>query len=215
MLNLKLSIVYVMNKLIEIKGFHTCSYRQGDCKAELVNLVPFLCNPHKVQWLGIGYYFWTDSPHFAHEWGKFGYSGEYSINQFSIIMNRDKLLDLIGTVSDQLKFQNFIQQLFNTLERILDKNPEMDNCRIRQKLQRVRNGVVSTVIELSREFKLLDFWAIKAADIPKSSQEYRFKEKGRSEILVLPTRQQVVIYEEAKECIIYDSWIYPVESHEE
>lgn len=204
-----------MHEELRIEGYHTCSFKSNDCKNDLITRVPFLCDPRRIQWLGVGYYFWTDDVHYAHEWGESGYRGKYSINRFSITMKRSKLLDLVGSVSDQLSFKAFIESLLSKLEQAVNSGDNLSSARkheLQDKLKQVKRGVISTIIDISRQDKLFDFWAIKAADRAKKSSQYPFRESGNSEFLILPTRQQMVVYKEAKECIKHESWVYPAEA---
>ena len=52
----------------KIDAFHTC-HLQGSIST-ILEKVPYHSNANEEQWLGQGYYFWTDSHFFATKWGE-------------------------------------------------------------------------------------------------------------------------------------------------
>lgn len=55
----------IMENMVKIKGYHTCKVDGG--WRHILKNAPFISEPNNRQWLTQGYYFWTDSNHFAHK----------------------------------------------------------------------------------------------------------------------------------------------------
>lgn len=178
-----------------IKGFHTCKVEGS--KEELQTKVPFLSGT-KNQWLGQGYYFWTDVDIWAFEWGE----DEKVISKFDITLQKDNLLDLVGSVADQL-----------TLKKIIDafaKGPLRDayNKKFRADVS------VSNIITWLREerdagFKgVFPYWAVRAKDNRKKAC-VRFRER-RPEELFLVERHQMCVYNEFKDqAVTFERFVHP------
>ncbi|POY42012.1 hypothetical protein C3Z13_08435 [Avibacterium endocarditidis] len=82
--------------------YHTC-HLEGSLISIFENS-PYRCITTTPQWLGNGYYFWTDSEFFAHKWGllKDKYPKGYAITEYLVDIPKDSFLDLVGNVKDQL-----------------------------------------------------------------------------------------------------------------
>lgn len=93
---------------VQIVGYHTCSRDNGITYIQ--SSAPFHSNPKRKQWLTNGYYFWTDSEHFAHKWGEASYEGRYAIMKCLIVMDKGLLLDLVGNVDDLLYFEELTKK---------------------------------------------------------------------------------------------------------
>lgn len=162
------------------------------------------------QWLGQGYYFWTDSDYYAYDWGLKHYNSKYAINKFIVTVPENLFFNLVGNTAHQLKFLNY-EESFSTL---LDKFKSAPGSAKNQKSRRVlvnkmrKTGVtVSSVFWLLRTLREIDYKVVKAYDIPPSTKSIRFIDK---ESISLPTRQQIVVYPEAKEKMVtHISWIFP------
>jgi hypothetical protein len=175
---------------VKMTGYHTCR-DDGDREMTLEN-APFLCNPSKRQWLSQGYYFWTDNDFFAHEWGKNSYNNQYCIAKCAIEISRDRLLDLVGSVSDQLWFKEKLEELgrFFKANRIT-KSPSVAAC-----------------IGLMRNKPGFEFLAIKAQDLPPQHGQAPFTAESR-ECMPLVTRQQLCVFQQGLSCILSKELIYP------
>jgi hypothetical protein len=57
---------------------------RGDRRYAEIN-APFECE-HKDAWLGKGYYFWDNSIHRAHDWGRNAYKGRYFFVQSQLFL---------------------------------------------------------------------------------------------------------------------------------
>ncbi|MDF9401748.1 hypothetical protein [Vibrio sp. 1180_3] len=191
---------------MKILGFHTCEKTGG--WSYIWENAPFLSGPtgppdaKRWQWLTQGYYFWTDSDHFAHIWGRVGYKDEYSISRCDLDIPDDFFLDLAGNVSSQL--------YFNKLTDLYEK-----------RLRKAGKSEVPTIATTIAHYRLKEenpvsrgmfpFWAIKAQDTFHSEQnDIAFTPKSKESTIVL-TRQQVCLFEKAKKCIVDKVVVYPEE----
>ena len=56
----------------------------------------------------------------------------------------------------------------------------------------------------------LTYKVVKASDLKsKKTESMKFVEGGIGECIFLPTRQQIVVYPEAKDMIHHINWVYP------
>lgn len=165
-----------MSYKIELDLFHNCEAR-GD--RNTVD-APFL-SKEKDQWLSQGYYFWTDDAFYAKKWGK----GKRYVYQFKYIIDREYVLDLVGSVRDQLAF---IEEYLATYDILIKSVPAL-------KKYQHQDIAVGVIIEILRRYGEFPYHAIKAYDITyKSAQTFPYI-GGRPEKAVIPTRQQIVIFE--------------------
>lgn len=187
---------------VSITCFHTCN-NQGT-KEEILSKVPFKSNSVNPEWLGKGYYFWTDSDYYAHVWGTFKPRyGRYVIAKFQLEIDKDDLLDLVGDVSAQLFLKELISNYQTHLaSEIRNAKTGIDKARLRDELS---NMSVSTVIQFFRDEKTLDFKAIKSQDINTEKVQGLCYLEGKKEILPF-TRQQLVVYEEGKHLLSCPIW---------
>lgn len=190
---------------VEITCFHTCDNR--GTREYILNNSPFLSSSGKTEWLGKGYYFWTDSDYFAHEWGKIPpRNGSYVIVRSRLTIQDEDFLDLVGNVKHQLYFNTLVDHYREYLEKIIKTS---DNLIETQKLEKVlKNLAVSTVINHYKKQKIFDYKVVKAQDIARKSANKLCFVPRRNESLFTPTRQQLVVYEEAKSCIGSVEWHY-------
>lgn len=180
---------------VEIICFHTCDNRGG--KEFILENVPFKSNSGKTEWLGVGYYFWTDSDYYAHKWGKISpRHGKYVITKFVVTVNKNDFLDLVGNVEDQLLFKKLLLEYKKTLDRILSKSNHIGS---KSPFKENKNICVSSIINHYKKSGCFRFKVVKASDSP-SNRALPFV-TGKKEVLLSPTRQQLVVYEESLECI--------------
>ncbi|WP_122039341.1 hypothetical protein [Asaia bogorensis] len=107
-----------MTKIFEIEGFHTCL--DSPNRSALAKQVPFLSHKND-QWLGQGYYFWTEEPYWAHKWNprpKYGHpSRQKIVCAFDITLPEEKFLDLLT-----LKGQRWIMTASMVLAEVLKRD---------------------------------------------------------------------------------------------
>lgn len=188
--------------------FHTCSFT-NESKEDLQRIIPFCSNTSKPQWLGQGYYFWTDSEHFAHQWGDVHYSSKYAINKFKITLSKENFFDLVGNVNHQLQFLEYKDNFHKLLDEIIEQPASVkQKAERRQKIAKLKqNGIkVSVIFWALRKLRKINYKVVKAYDIQPSVDNIEYIEK---EFISLPTRQQIVVYPEAKNIIEHVSWVHP------
>ncbi len=160
-----------------IIGFHTCEDR-GESDEEIKSKVP-IKSELEGQWLGEGYYFWTDSARYAKTWGTYSkrFVSEFDIN-FSA---QNEVFDLVGNASHQDEFEDMLAE-------IVKKNPELQDMDM------------SAVFYFLRDNNIFEqYKAIKACN--------RYELKGRflsnrPERLMFPTRIQLCLFDRNVELIL-------------
>ena len=168
--------------------YHTC-HLEGSLKSIFENS-PYKCTPTAPQWLGNGYYFWTDSDFFAHKWGKQKgkYPKGYAITEYLVEIPENSLLDLVGNVKDQLIF---VEQIKIYVERMgIELGSKSD----------AKNIPISKVLDHFRALSKSDqskfkYDAIKAMDY-SSVETYLYKfteEANQQELIPIPSRQQLFL----------------------
>ncbi len=195
--------------LVHLDCFHTCRFDGG--KEFIISRVPFLSGKEK-QWLGQGYYLWTDSDFFAHDWGVDHYESNYAINQFEVRVPKHLFWDLVGNVQHQREFIAFKNQFHCLLDEIVKNATTAQKQKIQQKIQRLKQQEikVSTLFWVLRTLRKLTYKVVKASDLKsKKTESMKFVEGGIGECIFLPTRQQIVVYPEAKDMIHHINWVYP------
>ncbi|EDN69418.1 hypothetical protein BGP_0809 [Beggiatoa sp. PS] len=181
--------------VVKIKGFHTSSINGG--WSFIQKNAPFLSGSGENQWLTQGFYFWTDSDYFAHEWGKKSIYGDYAITECLLEIEQPYLLDLVGSVEDQLHFEEMFKKYQSKLNKATGQSTE---------------PTVQAVIEYYRRINtkqngILPYLALKAQDNYKE-RNIRFTNQ-RIEKLPLIMRQQLCLFEEGYHCIKSKRIIYP------
>ena len=191
--------------------FQTCSFGIKDTKENIERVAPFLSNSREPQWLGQGYYFWTDSLLFAKSWGEVHYSSKYAINKYHIVVPKNQFFDLVGNVDHQLEFlEKYEKNFYVLLDEVVNTTANEKKRKDRKsKIDKMKaSGVkVSTLFWALRELKKFPYKVVKAYDSPIDSKNVKFMSGGES--MLLPTRQQIVVYSEAKSMITRIEWMYP------
>lgn len=213
---LPFEIIYILENCLDYEGqvdriikcYHTCSLKGG--KDKVIQRVPFL-SESRGQWLGQGFYFWTDSLKFAELWGIEHYSSNYAINEFEVTVPEKNFFDLVGNVSQQEEFLAYVDSFYLLLDEMIEKktSPEAKK-KMRQELSTLRSkGVtVSSIFWVLKKLKKIDhYWVVKAYDQPRERKSINYL--ASKEFIVLPTRQQIVVYQHAKKVIEHKNWIYP------
>lgn len=185
-----------------IQAYHSCRTSGG--WHYIFKNAPFLSEPNSRQWLTQGYYFWTDSDHFAHKWGGNSLKNDYAVIKCSIDIERHLLLDLVGSVEDQLFFQSMLKRFHKKLKKA---NPNAKEPTVHAILSFYRR-------KAGNNPDLFPYQAIKAQD-NYSENKLSFIDAGRNEQLSLVTRQQLCLFESASHCIKNKEVIYPEQFIEE
>lgn len=168
---------------INLTAYHTC-HLQGSAKGIFENS-PYKSEPNKPQWLGNGYYFWTDCDFFAHQWGKLlkKYPKGYAITEYSIQIPQNLLLDLVGNVKDQ---RYFCKQILLYAQKMKIASQDLYKIPISKVLDHLRRQAIN-------DQQLFPYQAIKAVDYSKKyCHSYPFLENGK-EKLTIPSRQQLYL----------------------
>lgn len=178
-------------------GYHTCRLDGGE--VFLLENAPFL-SKSKNQWLTQGYYFWTDSPFFAHRWGEDSYDGAYAITKCTIELEKSKLLDLVGNVSNQLYFEQLIQMYKKKLSK---------SAISARSVPTVEATIAHFRSVGTTQSDLFPFIAIKAFDNPAGTcRPYPFIASRRAAISI-PTRQQLCLFECGRRAILCKEGEHP------
>lgn len=168
-----------------INGFHT-SENRGNVDY-VKQHAPFLSR-NEGQWLGQGYYFWTEILMWAQEWS---YKNKI-ITEFEISIPREKVLDLVGSLLDQEKmYKIFIAYCVET------NDPDMKYATVSKIIHYLQRRQKSfSLTEPHKADIIFPFWAIRAKD-GKFGQRVNFK-NGRWEKMTLLERHQLCVYEPHK-----------------
>jgi hypothetical protein len=183
-------------------GYHTCELR--NCGKTTLKNGPFKSSINRTiddssgrwQWLSTGYYFWTDSDHFAHKWGVKSVKGDYAIIKCALNLPSQQVLDLVGNVTHQ---QWFIE-MSDMYERSVKE-------KYRSKQRPHAAVTVSTTIEHLRKKNLFPFVAVKAED-DYSESKMAFT-PNTSEFMKLLKRQQLCVFESAIGCVVNKVLVHP------
>jgi hypothetical protein len=195
---------------LHLNCFHTCQFKGG--KEFIISRAPFQSNPSEKQWLGQGFYLWTDSDFFAHDWGNDHYQSQYAINQFEVRVPKAVFWDLVGNVQHQIEFIEFKDQFHCLLDEIVEQATPAKRQQTQQKIQRLKQQEikVSTLFWVLRNLRKLAYKVVKASDIKsKKTESIEFIAGKGGECLFLPTRQQIVVYPESKSMIHHIDWVHP------
>lgn len=176
-------------------GYHTCKLENG--YDYIVEKIPFISRNGNNQWLGQGFYFWTDSSYWAQRWGV---EGNRVIGKFTIeLCLQSELLDLVGNVSHQEEFIEFQDLILNKLTAA-------------QKSQITVNQIIN---KLRQEGKaVFPYLAVKAQDTRHEHQLDFIKNVSKSPmraVLKLITRQQMCVFEDARDRIKLCGFLEPAE----
>ena len=186
--------------MASIVGYHTC--KQGGGWSFIGSEAPFLSGSGHRQWLTQGYYFWTDSDHYAIEWGQKNkkYDGTYAIVKCKIEIDDDDFFDLVGSVKHQLYFRRELAKYRSRLERA-GRNPKeltvSNTLRLLRAKQAETNGY-------------FPFVAIKAQDDPEGKTcFYVTGDNDRRERMPILTRQQICLFESGYKYIVEKEIVHP------
>jgi hypothetical protein len=170
------------DSMIDFLGYHTCKPDNGD--EFVLQYAPFLSEDNPRQWLGQGYYLWTDSPNFAHHWGKVGYNNSYVIVKCGITYDKNAIFDLVGNVFHQELFLQFYEKYKQRIEIEGLHQPETVGGLIK--------FLRGSSEDIGNEFL---FHAVKIKDSPNSSDKYVIHE-GKSSYMLMLERHQICFYKD-------------------
>lgn len=174
-----------------MKAYHTCSNRGG---LETVSKkAPFLSKNTSQTWLTQGYYFWTEDSYFAYQWGKDSYNDNYFILEYLLKFTEKKRYLDLTSLQGQLYFNKMISKV---------------------KIKGEINWTVNALISFLRNKKnnigdLFPYIAIKAKD--NMSKSKILFVKGRGEYMPILERQQICVFQEASDIILFERIEYPAE----
>lgn len=183
--------------VFNVTGYHTCKAKGGI--QHIRKSVPFLSLPDN-QWLGQGYYFWTDDAYWARDW----LNQPKVISEFTIELDKIKVLDLVGDVKHQILF-NDICSLFKDGGIYQEAYSEKYGGDI------FITHIFSWLREeckIPGEEDLFPYWAVRAKD-KRFVSKFPFHEKGREELLLVE-RHQMCVYSEYKDQIVkFEKFVHP------
>ncbi len=186
---------YFGGKMIQITCYQTCKI---DSKGWQVLFSEF---PHharnsqsNLQWLGDGYYFWTDSDRFAKWWGTFRLKQPYCITRYSINIEYDMIFDMVGN-TEHIEF--FFEKLLKTYQTLYEHARRFS-------MTKLPEPTIATVIDHMRNFykdqvfkyqamKICDAWLDKESKLNFTPQSHEFFPGAR--------RIQLCIFSGEESCI--------------
>lgn len=173
--------------------YHTCKLKNG--YDFIVENIPFKSGNGSNQWLTEGFYFWTDSDYWAKKWG---HENTRVIGKFEVeLCNNKELLDLVGNVNHQLHFINL-------------KNIILKKLKAEQKSIITINQIIGLLRE---EEDVFPYLAVKAQD-GKTIEKIHFVDPSINHSkLALVTRQQLCVFEQAKNRIKLCGFLEPKDFH--
>jgi hypothetical protein len=180
-------------------GYHNC--RNRGTYEDIRNGVPFLSGPDENQWLTQGFYLWTDSPHYAMSWNG---GRDVVVSEFEVKFDSgDELLDLVGNARHIFEFEEMVDRAVKVLH-----GGDATKITVNQVISYLRE------LESDAEYKgVFPYQAVKAQDKAKASTGevvVRFVRERRERLVAL-TRQQMCVFENAREKICFKCFIAPDE----
>lgn len=183
--------------VFSVTGFHTCQDKGG--VQAIRAAVPFISKPDN-QWLGQGYYFWTDSDYWAKQWMR----DPKVISQFTIELEKNQVLDLVGNVSDQELFQA-ICELFNEDYPLYEEYVKLHGEDVSV------GAVISFLRRQDAEGKgeqLFPFAAVRAKD-NRCVKRVLFVSGARKELSLVEPHQLCVYREYKEKAVSFERFVHP------
>lgn len=156
-------------------GHHTC-LNEGSIDY-LLSQTPFLSNKTegKVPFLGVGYYFWDDNIKQAHKWGVDHYNRVYCIVEFSLQIDDNIFLDLVGNRAHSRYF-------YSLLGKFEKRGIKTDKWKIGEFIEFLKNLRQSNM-------EIFPFNIVRAQDfLPKMNDEHKFNFNQTSSFTYLDQR---------------------------
>mgnify|MGYP007102866720 FL=1 len=108
----------------------------------------------------------------------------------------------------QLEFLEKKDQFYILLDELIAKS----SIKLQPRFKALRNSpiTVATLFWLLRTLRKLTYKVVKASDISsKRTIEISFNNSDANECIFLPTRQQIVVYPEARSMLKHIAWVHP------
>lgn len=183
--------------MIQITCYQTCKTDSKDWRVLYDEFPHHASNSkNKFQWLGNGYYFWTDSPRFAEWWGTDRLNQPYCITRYSIHIEYDMIFDMVGNTG-HIEF--FFEKLLRNYEVLYEKSRKFSYTKLPE-------PTIATVIDHMRNFykeqvfnyramKICDAWLDKDFKIgftPKTKRYEFFSGIRRIQLCVFTGEEQCI-----------------------
>ncbi len=158
--------------LKEIIAHHTCEARGSS--EEVLEKAPFKSEVRDeyFPFLGEGYYFWDNNLELAKKWGEKRYRNFYYVVEFILVIDENKILDLVGNREDILWLKKIKKQIEQRLNESFRYLKEKFN------LNEMPDLTMGVIIELLK-YIIPDFsekiYAIKAIDLSRTYDKLYFR----------------------------------------
>lgn len=189
---------------MKLKCYQTCKTHTSNWDT-LFSSFPHFANEDiakKKQWLGEGYYFWTDSMNNAKWWGDNRLKAPYCITEYVININSELLLDLTGNA----EHMEYLYQL---------KSFFLDNYNKSYPNEEAPKPTISGLVEYFRKFYKCEMFAFNAIKIHHNFYDKNFKSidmaSDSKEFFRGIPRIQLCVFHESLECIKDKFPVYPDE----
>lgn len=153
--------------MIQITCYQTCKIDSNDWQT-LYDSFPHYAvhNEHKKQWqwLGSGYYFWTDSPTYAIWWGTERLKKPYCITSYTVSIEYEAIFDMTANVRHIEYFSNML----STYKAAYDKAARFS-------MKKMPKPSISTVIEHFRTYYREKAFKFKAMKIHHESIDKSYR----------------------------------------
>lgn len=187
---------------MKLKCYQTCKIDASDWNTIFSNFPHFASeySSEKKQWLGEGYYFWTDSIRNAEWWGKRRLKAPYCITEYFIKINSELLLDLSGN-AEHMEYLYQLKAFF------------LDNYNKNYPNQEVPEPTISGLVEYFRKFYKSEMFEFNAIKIHHNFYDKSFKSiymtSDSKEFFEGIPRIQLCVFHENVACIKDKFPIFP------
>lgn len=183
--------------VFSINGYHTCKEKNGI--QYIRDNVPFISREDN-QWLGQGYYFWTDSEYWARKWMK----DPKVISKFSINLEKEKVLDLVGDVTHQ--------ELLRDIYGLFTEGAVFHEQYVEQYGEGISVGTIISFLRLQNvkdgNDNLFPFWAVRAKD-NRCTTKILFTTLSKKELFLVEPHQLCVYQEYKAQSVNFEQFVYP------
>lgn len=191
--------------MIQIPCYQTCKTYDKDWKVLYAEFPHHALNSKtNFQWLGNGYYFWTDSDRFAQWWGTDRLQEPYCITRYAIHIEYNMIFDMVGNTAH-------IEYFF---EKLLCTYRELFNRARRFSMKKLPEPTIATVIDhMRKHYKeaAFNFRAMKVCDawLDKSFNLQFTPDHKTYEFFPGIRRIQLCIFSGEEDCIQNKTPHYP------
>lgn len=183
--------------VFSVKGYHTCKEKNGI--QYIRDNVPFISREDN-QWLGQGYYFWTDSEYWARKW----MNDPKVISKFSINLEKDKVLDLVGDVTHQ--------ELLRDIYGLFTEGSVFHEQYVEQYGEDISVGTIISFLRLQNvkdgSENFFPFWAVRAKD-NRYTTKILFTTLSKKELFLVEPHQLCVYQEYKAQAVNFEQFVYP------